>query len=263
MKKFFQNKFDIVVSIGEDCACTSYLRRCNLQHNSYPFDWLTNAPLKNRVDLLVDNFIDFFNIEDFKSIEKNNQNQNDKIYDLYENTKNKFYFYHDFPADINLCESFSLVQEKYNRRIQRLYQKIQDSKTVLFVWLSHSSLHSNKELCLEYERLKEKFKNQQVYLLTIENYSKNQSFLLEDNHLLIINHDTISDDKKHHYDNTMGNKTNNLKIFKKIKLNLNMKQKFKIFFIKMLLLMTSLIFIKKVRQKIKLKINQYFYHAKL
>lgn len=35
----FNKKFDLVISLGEDCACTSYLRRYNLQDYSYSFDW--------------------------------------------------------------------------------------------------------------------------------------------------------------------------------------------------------------------------------
>lgn len=42
----FNQKFDLIFSIGEDCACSSYLRRYNLQDYSYPFDWLTKATFK-------------------------------------------------------------------------------------------------------------------------------------------------------------------------------------------------------------------------
>lgn len=32
----FTNKFDLVVSMGEDCACAMYLRKSSLRDASYP-----------------------------------------------------------------------------------------------------------------------------------------------------------------------------------------------------------------------------------
>lgn len=57
----FNKKFDLIVSLGEDCACTSYLRRFNLQKYSYPFDWLSNASFQTRIDLVCNDFKDFLN----------------------------------------------------------------------------------------------------------------------------------------------------------------------------------------------------------
>ncbi|MFM8186571.1 MAG: DUF1796 family putative cysteine peptidase, partial [Alphaproteobacteria bacterium] len=38
----------------------------HLRFQSYPFDWLTNASLKNRLELIINNFADFMNIADLK-----------------------------------------------------------------------------------------------------------------------------------------------------------------------------------------------------
>ena len=81
LSTFFNNKFDVVFSIGEDCACTSYLRRCNLQNFSYPFDWLTEAPFENRINLICDHFDNFLNIEDLSPLIKKAHNDNEKKYD--------------------------------------------------------------------------------------------------------------------------------------------------------------------------------------
>ena len=59
----FNQKFDLIFSIGEDCACSSYLRRYNLQDYSYPFDWLTKATFKTRLDLLLNDFQGFLEKE--------------------------------------------------------------------------------------------------------------------------------------------------------------------------------------------------------
>ena len=263
MKKFFSNKFDIVFSIGEDCSCTSYLRRCNLQNYSYPFDWLTNAPFKNRITLIYDDFENFLNINDLKPLVKKANNENEKKFDLYENIKNEIYFYHDFPAGLNINESHKIVSEKYQRRIKRFYNEIEKSQKILFVWLSHSKLHSEEKIIDAYEKLHNKFSNKEIYLLIIENNTENKSINLKDNHVLIINQDTKSDDKKHHYDKTMGNKTNNLKVFKKIKLNITFKAKIKKLLYIICKNIVSLIPYRKLRQQLKQNLNMFFYHAKL
>ena len=72
MKTFFKNKFDFVVSIGQGCASTSYLRRCNLQNFSYPFDWIAGPQFDMITDFIINGFQDFLNI--------NEQSRNEEIY---------------------------------------------------------------------------------------------------------------------------------------------------------------------------------------
>ena len=260
---FTKNKFDLVVSLGEDCACTSYLRRCNLQHNSYPFDWLTNAPFENRINLVVNDFKNFLNFEDLVLMEKPTEFPSDIHHDYYENKSTDFYHWHDFPADIPLNDSYSFVNEKYQRRIERLYNDIENSQKILFVWLSHSKLHSKEEITEAYKKLSERFAGKEIYQLIIENSTENNLVKLENNHIAIVHQDTISDDKKHHYDQTMGNKTNNLKIIKKIKINTTFWGKIKRFFFIFCKLIIILIPNKKLKNQFKQNLNMFFYHAKL
>ena len=92
----FDTKFDLVLSIGEDCACSGYLRRCKLQDFSYPFDWLTKALFTTRLDLILNDFLDFFNKEDLYPLEKPTSGDVDKNCDYYADKRYDFYFYHDF-----------------------------------------------------------------------------------------------------------------------------------------------------------------------
>lgn len=263
MKKFFNHKFNLVISIGEDCACTSYLRRCNLQNCSYPFDWLTKANFMTRIDLIVNDFQRFLEMEDLVSIEKKRDTYNGRRFDLYENTYNKFHFYHDFPIGVPLEKSFDDINKKYQRRIKRLYDKIETSESILFVWLSHSKLHNNEEIISGYQKLKDKFITKDIYMLIVENNPEKSQETLENDHILIVHHDTISDDKKHHYDPTMGNKTNNLKVFKKIRLNVTFQESMKRVLYKLCTFFAALIPNRVLRQNAKANINMYFYHAKL
>ena len=62
MNIFNDKTFDLIVSIGEDCACSTYIRKFNLQFASYPFDWLTKSNFDTRIKLILNNFKDFFKI---------------------------------------------------------------------------------------------------------------------------------------------------------------------------------------------------------
>ena len=49
-------KYDIIYSIGRDCACASYLQQNGLRLTSGPFDWLTNAGFEDRFELMLNDF---------------------------------------------------------------------------------------------------------------------------------------------------------------------------------------------------------------
>lgn len=160
-------KYDLFISIGEDCACTSYLRNCKLQFSSFPFDWLTHATFEKRIEILCNDFHNFLNIEDlyYLNYDKNPHNH----FDSYGNKLNDFHFYHDFAQDTPLEVSYPDVREKYNRRIERLYQKINQAKKVLFVWFSRDKVLSNQQLTDALSKLTNKFSNTDVNLLVLEN----------------------------------------------------------------------------------------------
>lgn len=127
-----KNKYDIVYSIGHDCACSMYLRKHNLRVVSGPLDWLTSVPAHNRFDLLLNDFEGFMNQDDFQFVEKNPNIVNDDKCDYYKNTRTGLYFYHDFPVNVPLGQSFPDVEKKYKRRIDRFYQNIKN--TNVFCW---------------------------------------------------------------------------------------------------------------------------------
>lgn len=132
-----KNKYDIVYSIGHDCACSMYLKKHNLRVAAGPLDWLTSVPAHMRFDMILNNFDGFMNIEDFEFVTKNPNIVNDEKCDYYKNRRTGLYFYHDFPTGVALEESFPNVSEKYARRIKRFYDNIQKCEHVLLVWFSH------------------------------------------------------------------------------------------------------------------------------
>ncbi|MBP5296759.1 MAG: hypothetical protein J6Y94_05455, partial [Bacteriovoracaceae bacterium] len=132
----FKTKFDLVVSLGEDCACSSYLRRCKLQNFSYPFDWLMSAPCKSRLDLILNNFADFFNKEDLSPLEKPKTGIVDEKCDYYADKRYGFHFLHDFRIGEPFDSEYLRVKARFERRIKRMYEQIAAAKNILFVWWS-------------------------------------------------------------------------------------------------------------------------------
>lgn len=128
-------KYGVIYSLGTDCACASYKNRFNLRICSGPFDWLTRASFETRVNLILNDFKNFLNIEDLIPLEKDPKVFNDEKCDYYENIRNCFHYYHDFLMGIPLEEQIDTIKEKYNRRIKRFYEKIAKEKRVLLIWL--------------------------------------------------------------------------------------------------------------------------------
>ncbi len=132
-----QKKYDIIYSIGRDCACATYMKKAKLRSCSGPFDWLTNADCKARFDLMLDNFEGFLEKQYLKLMPKPTQFPADKNNDYYENTKTGLYFWHDFPADKSFDVAYPEVKQKYERRIKRFYQNIKNKNRILLIWFSH------------------------------------------------------------------------------------------------------------------------------
>ena len=116
----FTNKFDLVVSMGEDCACAMYLRKSSLRDASYPFDWLCHATFERRIECLKNHFDGFLEKENMRRLDKPTTGLRDLENDSYEDVNTGFYFYHDFKENVPFDIVFSGVKNKYERRIERL-----------------------------------------------------------------------------------------------------------------------------------------------
>ena len=262
--KIFKTSFDLIVSLGEDCACSSYLRKFNLQSASYPFDWLTNASLETRFELLLSNFEGFLDKKYLVYLEKKPDCINDYKNEYYMNTENKIIFLHDFPINMSFDEGHKFVFEKYQRRIKRLYKKIEKSKKVLFVWLGKNQSLENNEI-LEYQRkLTEKFKNKNIYLLILENIPnyKEKDFKEEkiSKKILKIKYDIKTTKVPHTNDEYLGNIELNEEIFSKLKFNMQKSYKIKKLFYNLIIKQLIAIFVwnKEDRRKIRNKISHSF-----
>lgn len=250
-------KYDLIYSLGTDCACASYMNKLNLRICSGPFDWLTRPDFETRMNLILNDFQNFLNLEDIKFLEKDPKFFNDEKCDYYENLKTGFCFYHDFLAGIPLEAQIGVVKEKYNRRIVRFYQKVAKSKKVLFIWLAHNHDTNNtliKELC---EKVVKKL-NKNIDFLIIEHDETKSNGEVDrielDKNILKYRLFTRSEDEKGN-PTTLGNEAALMPIFKQYACpnNLFLKQKIIKFFIKLISLFIP---VKAWRKKFRSKYSK-------
>ena len=261
---FFKQKFDLIISIGEDCACSSWLRRYHLQNYTYPFDWLTKASFETRINLLCNDFKDFCLKENIIPLEKPKQGLVDNKCDYYKDIKNDFFFYHDFESNQTFDIEYTKVFNKYQRRITRLYKLINNKKSILFVWWSRDKHISKIILEKAYNELVKKFETKQIYLLIIEPNVRVQDFYYENGHILVKQFDNISYDKNKPSDEVMGNIENNSAVFSKIKIKMTCKDYIKYVIYLFVKLFIELIPIKSFRDKLRFLWKfRFYYRARL
>ena len=51
-----KKKYNIIYSIGQDCACGLYMKKARIRCCSGPFDWLTNTSFENRINIILNDF---------------------------------------------------------------------------------------------------------------------------------------------------------------------------------------------------------------
>ena len=162
-----KKKYDLIASIGDTCATSIYLRRNKLQYASYPLDWIGHDPFSGKIEFLTNHFTNFMNIEDIVPMEKPESDE-DVNCDAYRNTRTGTLIWHDFPTGVPFEKSFPEVKNKYDRRISRLYKRIEKSKNILFVWFSPRIHLKDEEIIAGQQKLAQYFAPRHINLLIIE-----------------------------------------------------------------------------------------------
>lgn len=215
-------KYDLILSIGEDCACAQYLNLTGLRLASFPFDWITLCPFETRINLIINDFENFFNKEDFYKLEKNPDTYNDDKCDYYQNKRYLINYYHDFRTHTDFEKEFDVFKEKYERRIERFYTKVNNSKNVLFVWLSRDKILQDNVIIEAYKMLNDKFTNSNISLMIIENnyeYDLPEYFVVDEKlNILKVQCDIATFNKSKPEEEYLGNQSNLKTIFSNMKL---------------------------------------------
>lgn len=246
-------KYDIIYSIGRDCACASYLQKNGLRLTSGPFDWLTNAGFEERFTLLLNDFQDFLDKKYLKQMPKPTQFPADKNNDYYENIKTHLYFWHDFPSDKTFDEAYPEIKQKYARRIKRFYDNIKNKNKVLLVWFSQVHQTPDKTVLDLCNRFSEKM-GKSVDFLIIEHQEglhTPQKYMLSDNIERWMGHALKCDENG--VPQTLGNQELIQPIFAQKGIKTPFSHKIKRVFIKVICLFIP---IKKWRKNVRTRLKE-------
>lgn len=132
-----RREYDEIISIGEKCFIAQSLIYLGVRNFSSPFDWCgisnhgTGGGLVDRINLILNNFKDFFCKSDFIQMSEGGKY-------LYVNTRTNLQFRHEFDEyQDDFDAKFEWVAEKYNRRIKRFLDVLSEpKKKILLVYSS-------------------------------------------------------------------------------------------------------------------------------
>lgn len=169
MKKnldIFKNKYDCVFSLGLACFSAELLTKAKLRVFSSPFDWINGGNFKTRMALILNDFKDFLNID---GLEKIGEREYPENCDIYKNNLNEVIFYHDFPKGEELSNSYQKVKDKYDKRINRLNEKLSDSKKSLIIYMEifEENIFKDEEITSLTEEINKKFDKTTIDVLYI------------------------------------------------------------------------------------------------
>ena len=124
---FEQDKYDEIISLGSACVTATTLRMLGARKASYPFDWVAKNNIYDRFELILNNFDNYFELNDFSFYERHKKN-------YAHNHRTGFEMPHDFGTTKETPqEKYPEAKQKYIRRISRLYSSTKNRKT-LFVY---------------------------------------------------------------------------------------------------------------------------------
>ena len=164
--------YDLVISLGERCATAMALKSSGITTKTYPFDWSAgilwdkcgNCGLLGKVNLICNNFKDAFCLEDFEEA-------------YYEEPANRYVrnrrtglqYAHDFPWEKTIKDYFPEFLAKYKRRVNRLYEDINKSNNILFVFITRENHNLPVEdIKLGYEKLSNKFPDKNIHFFIMQ-----------------------------------------------------------------------------------------------
>ncbi|CAI6032137.1 DUF1796 family putative cysteine peptidase [Cohnella sp. JJ-181] len=123
--------YDGIFSLGELCLSSIQLERCGLRPFAGPLDWMSTPSLADVNRLLTNRFAGFMDRDHLQYV----QHASDKLLLVKETVYNAF-SNHDFFVHRNhpdLLEDHPAVKTKYDRRAERLLEKSQTARRLLFV----------------------------------------------------------------------------------------------------------------------------------
>ncbi len=131
-----KKKYDLICSLGGNCAAAHNLLYRGLRHYSLPFDWCyikNDKPIEYLCEGFQNNFKDFLLKENLVPLTGEEYNNSHTTNAQYKDILTGYYFVNHFTKDADFDEDYEIVYAKIKRRLNRLLNKIVCGKNILFV----------------------------------------------------------------------------------------------------------------------------------
>lgn len=175
-------RYDLIIPIGSVCKTSHNLRVFKRQYESLPFDWILTLDLEKIREPLATGFAQFLKLENMEYKCKESEQT-----DIYFDRGTGIGFWHDFPHNIPLEQSFEAIKKKYNRRIERLYSEIERAQDILLFrvctirpesgYSIEEVIYSKKMLeddfiCHQFDGIKKIFPHKNISLLEVSLFNQ-------------------------------------------------------------------------------------------
>ena len=181
------SEYDAIISLGGSCATCLQLRKRELQTYAYPFDYVFCENAQFQFEMLAKlfetNFEGWLKKKNIIPLEEKERGISDLF--QYKDGYTGYRYIHDFKKKVSEDGVYEAFYEKYNRRLKRLYDKIENSKRIMFISDSVSNLTFG-DVQRFMDVIHHKWKNKK-FKLSIMNFNSRKDEILEKNNVKIVN----------------------------------------------------------------------------
>ena len=226
-------QYDLICSLGGNCSAAHNLRFRNMRPFSLPFDWcyiLDDLPIYKLADCFRDDFKHYCLKENLKELSQNPSHK-DKV--QYQDSFTGYIYPNHFSCSINgWGGEYMKFKEKQNRRIARLYEKIDKGQKILF--LLSTSFEIGIDCIMNLKSVLEKKWSDKIFEFIIISFDCAKDSTIENNGITMMKYKRSTNLYDFHYtnyewaflDNILLNQNNSKKqtcIFKISKLRRGVK----------------------------------------
>ena len=196
----YLNFFDFIMGLGESCFVSQELRAANLQNCSCPFDWSGAVNwkgeiwpeagklrgLERKIKLLINECTDILNISDLIEFE-GDPCLPEHPHRWIRNKRTGLQYIHDFSLDKSISDAFQEVQEKYQRRIKRMYAHFNEPEDILLAFFSRNL--PIEDIIQQTKLVSEKFPKPNIswlFALNDDSIKENEIFVKTINNIIIL-----------------------------------------------------------------------------
>ena len=145
-------RYDTVISVGAACFVPAALKDLKLRDFSGPFDWMFGSDVLTRLNIIYNEFENYFNFDDFEYVAENPDNGKS----TYRNNRTGIVYNHDFePGEFK--DSFPPIADKYSRRTSRMLSYLNGGYNVLLVFAELGQTGNREKIIEIIEKINKKF----------------------------------------------------------------------------------------------------------